>query len=86
MFVGTTSALNLFMFAGRFGHLFWFSPLKRIQKLLFHTPLVYLFVFGSYLYHDRIWWPLVGKRLMEGVQANTEWGRFFKAFPSDGPS
>ena len=69
-------------FASRFGHLFWFSPLKRIQKLLFHTPLVYLFVFGSYLYHDRIWWPFVGKRLMEKITANTEWGRYFKAYPS----
>ncbi|MCF8128571.1 MAG: DUF362 domain-containing protein [Deltaproteobacteria bacterium] len=64
-------------FASRFGALFWFSPLKRIQKLLFHTPLVYLFVFGSYLYHDCIWWPFVGRRLMEVIHANTAWGRAF---------
>jgi hypothetical protein len=68
-------------FASRFGDLFWFSPLKRIQKALFHTPIVYLFVFGSYLYHDRIWWPFVGKRIMETIEANTEWGRFFKQYP-----
>ena len=68
-------------FASRFGDLFWFSPLKRIQKILFHTPLVYLFVFGSYFYHDCIWWPFVGKRLMEVIHANTAWGRFFKTFP-----
>ena len=70
-------------FASRFGNLFWFSSLKRIQKLLFHTPMVYLFVFGSYLYHDRIWWPFVGTRLMEAIKANTKWGRFFEEFPSE---
>ncbi len=69
-------------FAGRFGDLFWFSPLKRFQKLFFHTPLVYLFVFGSYFYHDCIWWPLLGRRIMEVLKANSPWGRFFETFPS----
>ena len=53
---------------------------KSIQKLLFHTPLVYLFVFGSYYYHDKIWWPFVGKRIMETIKLNTEWGRFFAEY------
>ena len=66
-------------FASRFGDLFWFGPLKRIQKILFHTPLVYLFVFASYLYHDHIWWPYIGKRIMDTIHANTDWGRFFNA-------
>jgi len=69
-------------FASRFGDLFWFSPLKKIQKMLFHTPIVYLFVFGSYLYHDRVWWPFVGKRIMETIRANTAWGRFFASYPN----
>lgn len=68
-------------FASRFGDLFWFSPLKKIQKVLFHTPIVYLFVFGSYLYHDRIWWPFVGKKIMETIRTNTPWGRFFESYP-----
>ncbi len=67
--------------ASRFGNLFWFSPLKRFQKLLFHTPLVYLFVFGSYLYHDHLWWPFVGKRIMDVIRANSQWGRYFERFP-----
>jgi len=69
-------------FASRFGDLFWFSPLKKIQKVLFHTPIVYLFVFGSYLYHDRVWWPFVGKQIMETIRINTAWGRFFDRYPS----
>ena len=70
-------------FASRFGDLFWFSPLKKIQRILFHTPLVYLFVFGSYFYHDQIWWPFVGKRLMEAIEVNTAWGKFFAEYPKE---
>ncbi len=66
--------------ASRFGHLLWFGPLKKWQMLFFRTPLVYLFVFGSHLYHDRVWWPLVGKRIMETVHLNTEWGRLFAGY------
>ncbi|MDY6854729.1 MAG: DUF362 domain-containing protein [Thermodesulfobacteriota bacterium] len=69
--------------ASRFGDLLWFSPLKKIQWLFFHTPLVYLFVFGSYLYHDHIWWPFVGKRLMKVIQTNTTWGNFFAKYPTE---
>jgi len=68
--------------ASHVGDLFWYSPLKRLQKFFFHTPLVYLFVLGSYLYHDGFWWPLVGKRLMEVIEANTQWGKFFASYPS----
>ena len=70
-------------FASRFGNLLWFSPLKRIQKLFFHTPLVYLFVFGSSFYHDKVWWPFVGKRRMKVIQADTRWGEFFANYPGD---
>jgi uncharacterized protein (DUF362 family) len=68
-------------FASRFGHLFWFSPLRRIQRILFQTPLVYLFVFASYLYHDLIWWRFIGKHIMEAIKVNTTWGRFFEKYP-----
>ena len=67
--------------ASHVGDLFWYSPLKRWQKFFFHTPLVYLFVLGSYIYHDGFWWPLVGKRLMEVIEANTDWGKFFASYP-----
>src|SRR6185436_18065144 len=41
----------------RFGDLVWFGPLHWMQKLLFRTPLVYFFVFGSFFYHDYAWYP-----------------------------
>jgi uncharacterized protein (DUF362 family) len=62
------------------GHLLWFSPLKILQRLFFRTPLVYLFVFGSFLYHDYIWWPTKGKARMESLE-NTPWGRLFRDYP-----
>jgi hypothetical protein len=67
-------------FASLAGDLFWFGPLKSIQKLLFHTPLVYGFVFGSYLYHDYLWWPLKGKRMMRKVRRDSKWGDFFDQY------
>jgi len=69
--------------ACRVGDLFWFGPLKRVEKFFFRTPLVYLFILGSYIYHDWVWWPFVGKRLMKVITANTEWGRFFASYPEN---
>jgi uncharacterized protein (DUF362 family) len=64
----------------RFGRLFWFGPLKGIQKVFFRTPLVYFFVFGSYFYHDLLWWPIVGRSIMKVIEANTDWGKFFSEY------
>lgn len=67
--------------ASRVGDVLWFGPLRRLQKLFFHTPLVYLFVFGSYFYHDFIWWPFVGKRRAEKVWREDPWGKLFQKYP-----
>ena len=69
-------------FASLAGDLFWFGPLKSIQRLLFHTPLVYGFVFASYLYHDYLWWPLKGKSMMRKVRRESKWGDFFDQYGS----
>ena len=53
--------------ASRAGKLFWFGPLNFLQSLMFRTPLVYAFIFASFLYHDYIWWPTVGKRRMRQI-------------------
>ncbi|MEW5801477.1 MAG: DUF362 domain-containing protein [bacterium] len=67
-------------FASQFGDLFWFSPLKRFQKFFFHTPLVYAFVFSSFFYHDKIWWPFVGQKIQKTIRLNTKWGKFFHEY------
>ena len=65
--------------ASRVGDIFWFSPLKIFQKLLFHTPLVYLFVFGSAFYHDYLWYPIWGKARVN-KWLDTKWGRLFESY------
>ena len=67
-------------FASRVGDLLWFGPLKRLQKLFFHTPLVYLFVAGSYLYHDYVWYPIFGRRRLHEFVAHSPWGELFARY------
>jgi uncharacterized protein (DUF362 family) len=62
------------------GDIMWFGPLKPIQKLFFHTPLVNVFVLGSELYHDYYRWPLRDRTIFESWLANTEWGRMFRLY------
>ena len=66
--------------ASMVGHVFWFSPLRILQKLLFHTPLVYIFVFGSAFYHDRFWYPFKGRKIFDNWLESTEWGRLFRSY------
>jgi len=62
------------------GDLMWFGPMKRFQKLFFHTPLVNMFIFGSEAYHDYYRWPLKDRRTFETWKAETSWGRLFDAY------
>jgi hypothetical protein len=66
--------------ASRFGDAVWFGPFKSMQNLLFRTPLVNLFIFGSFFYHDYLWWPFKGKRKMEHFRKNMRWGRLFERY------
>ncbi|MBI4712902.1 MAG: DUF362 domain-containing protein [Planctomycetes bacterium] len=67
--------------ASRCGNALWFGPLKIFQKLLFQTPLVYLFVLASYFYHDKIWWPFKGRKIREHMLNNSKWGELFLSYP-----
>jgi uncharacterized protein (DUF362 family) len=67
-------------FASRFGHALWFTPLKKFQRLFFRTPLVYLFVMGSYFYHDFVWWRFKGTGLMRELREKSKWGRLFESY------
>lgn len=66
--------------ASKVGDLCWFGPLKRLQHLFFHTPLVNIFIFGSFFYHDYIWWPTKGKRIQQERTACTKWGQLFEKY------
>ena len=66
--------------ASTVGDIFWFSPLKIFQKLLFHTPLVYIFVFSSAFYHDHLWYPFKGKKIFNKWLDETGWGKLFQEY------
>ena len=66
--------------ASRAGDLLWFGPLKRFQKLFFHTPLVHLFAFGSEAYHDFYRWPMKDRRTYQRWLITTPWGRLFARY------
>jgi uncharacterized protein (DUF362 family) len=62
------------------GNLAWFGPLKGMQKLLFRTPMVHLFIAGSEVYHDYYRWPLRDRRTFETWRTTTGWGKLFQAY------
>jgi uncharacterized protein (DUF362 family) len=66
------------------GDVMWFGPLKRFQKLFFHTPIVNLFVAGSEVYHDYYRWPLRDRRVFEQWRETTHWGRLFDHYQAHG--
>ncbi|KAB2893754.1 MAG: DUF362 domain-containing protein, partial [Kofleriaceae bacterium] len=66
--------------ASRVGDVMWFGPLKRFQKLFFHTPLVNVFVMGSEVYHDYYRWPLKDKKVFDDWRVETHWGRLFDRY------
>ncbi len=66
--------------ASNVGDFMWFGPMKRFQKLFFHTPLVNVFIFGSEAYHDYYRWPLKDQRTFETWKRETTWGRLFEAY------
>jgi len=66
--------------ASMVGDFMWFGPMKRFQKLFFHTPLVNVFIFGSEAYHDYYRWPLKDKKTFESWKRETSWGGLFEAY------
>ncbi len=66
--------------ASHAGDVLWFGPLKSIQKLFFHTPLVNVFIFASEAYHDYYRWPLKDRRVFDTWRTETPWGRLFDAY------
>jgi len=66
--------------ASTIGDLMWFGPMKRFQKLFFHTPLVNIFIAGSEFYHDYYRWPLKDRLTFEKWKRTTEWGRLFDVY------
>jgi uncharacterized protein (DUF362 family) len=66
------------------GWLSWYGPTRVLQKLLFHTPIVYLPILVSELNHDYIHWPLKERKVYERWRNETGWGRLFQQYAEKG--
>lgn len=54
--------------------------LPFVEKLVFHTPLFKLAILGSAVYHDYIWYPLIGRRRVKKF-LKTKWGKLWLNYP-----
>ena len=70
--------------ASSVGNALWFGPLRYLQKLFFHTPLVYVFILASAVYHDRIWYPRERRKTVETWLRESPWGRLFEEYQPGG--
>jgi len=59
----------------RKGQLHFLYPLFR-SELFFLIP-----TYASMIYHDMLWYPLIGKKRIKKFH-QTEWGKMFKAYPN----
>ena len=66
--------------ASSVGKLFWFGPMRWLEKLMFHTPVVYLFIFASAMYHDKVWYPSKGKKIVKQWLNESPWGKLFSEY------
>ena len=55
------------------------AGIKWLHHILFHSPVFKAFIFASEFYHDRLWYPLVGKRNINRF-LETEWGKLFEKY------
>lgn len=55
------------------------GALRRLERLLLHSPLVVWAPFASNVYHDWLWYPTIG-RLRVRRFMRTEWGRLFQTY------
>ncbi len=59
------------------------GPLRFLEKIALHSPLVVWAPMASNIYHDWIWYPTVGKSIIRKF-SKTEWGQLFKKYKAKG--
>ncbi len=57
-----------------------YRPLKPLHWFLFYTPFFRLFIMASGVYHDWIWYPLIGNRRIKKFKTESEWGQLFDSY------
>jgi len=55
------------------------GPLRFLERIALHSPLVVWAPFASNVYHDWLWYPTIGQKIIRGFM-RTEWGRLFQTY------
>jgi uncharacterized protein (DUF362 family) len=55
------------------------GPLRFLEKIALHSPLVVWAPMASNVYHDWFWYPTVGKSIIRKF-SKTEWGQLFEKY------
>jgi uncharacterized protein (DUF362 family) len=53
--------------------------LKSFEKILLHSPLIVWAPFASNIYHDFLWYPTIGRKMIRKF-AKTEWGELWERY------
>jgi uncharacterized protein (DUF362 family) len=67
-------------FASRGQKAIYHGPLKPFEKFLLQSPLVPWSYAASKFFHDIYWYPTHGKKRVETMLNETEWGRLFRDY------
>ncbi|MFH1755944.1 MAG: DUF362 domain-containing protein [Candidatus Latescibacterota bacterium] len=57
------------------------GPLRFLEKIALHSPLVVWAPFASNVYHDYFWYPTIGKKRIDEF-SKTAWGKLFSRYAS----
>jgi len=55
------------------------GPLRFLEKIALHSPLVVWAPLASNIYHDMLWYPTVGRKIISGF-LETGWGKLFTSY------
>jgi len=55
------------------------ANIRWLHRILFRSPMFRTFIFASEFYHDRLWYPSIGKRRIDEFM-QTDWGRAFHGY------
>jgi len=58
------------------------GPLSFINPLLKNESFFMGPILGSLIYHDLLWYPIIGKRRIKNFM-QTKWGDVFKNYPEN---
>jgi uncharacterized protein (DUF362 family) len=55
------------------------GPLRFLEKVALHGPLMGWAPLASNIYHDFFWYPIIGRKIIRSFR-RTEWGKLFESY------